>query len=317
MHHLIKEIESKFEKIEHKIEANTITTNETYAVNLNKLIDFYNIESLTTKYSHPLNEERKNLLEKLKNSRDIELAKINDLKDTFDHDYLQCRQTLQAFQYLKPEFKPKTWSSQTYIKFLLLNEFKFANAFSSAQCTAYENLLSIEKYKHNNQALSDALWRSGLSGAIEILFKNAVDINAKSLFIGTTLLMKAAETSNPDLVKLLCHHGAEINAVNNVGNTALIKAAQKSLFHIVKCLIEKGADVNAANSNGDTPLLISLRNGCAPIANLLIKEGANINSINQSGQTALMYAAKMNDFKTVRLLFELGADFCESKNVDG
>jgi hypothetical protein len=316
MHNLIKEIERKFENIEHKIQAKTITTDETYAENLKKLTDFYNIESLTTKSSKPLNDERENLLEKLKISIQIELPKINDLKDTFGHDYLKCRLTLQTFQYLKPEFKQKTWSTQTYIKFFLLNEFKFANAFSSAQWTAYKDLLSIEKYQKNNRALSEALWRSGLSGAIEILFKNAVDINAKS-FIGATPLMKAAETPNLDIVKLLCRHGAEINAVNNVGNTALIKAAQKSLFHIAKCLIEKGADVNAVNSNGDTPLLISLKNGCAPMANLLIGERANVNSFNLSGQTPLMNAAKMNDFQIVCLLFELGADLCDSKNLDG
>lgn len=316
MHNIIKEIESKFEKIEHKIQSKTSATNETYAVNSERLVDFYNLEFLITKYSQPLNDERENLLRKLTNSRDIELSKINDLKDTFVHDYLNCSQILQTIQYLKPEFKQKTWSSQTYIKFLLLNEFKFANAFSSSQWTAYKNLLSIEKYQNNNQALSDALWRSGLSGAIEILFKNAIDINAKS-FIGATLLMKAAETPKLDLVKLLCHHGAEINAVNNFGNTALIKAAQKKHFHIAKYLVEKGADVNAANSNQDTPLLISLRNGCAPVANLLIETGANINSFNLSGQTGLMNAANMDDFKTVRLLFELGADLCDSKNLDG
>ena len=64
MHNLIKEIERKFENIEHKIQAKTITTDETYAENLKKLTDFYNIESLTTKSSKPLNDERENLLDK-------------------------------------------------------------------------------------------------------------------------------------------------------------------------------------------------------------------------------------------------------------
>lgn len=56
------------------------------------------------------------------------------------------------------------------------------------------------------------------------------------------------------VMEMLLHHGANINAVNKGRCTALHIAAHKQPIHCVSLLLTRGADVNIQDSYGDTAL---------------------------------------------------------------
>jgi uncharacterized protein len=65
--------------------------------------------------------------------------------------------------------------------------------------------------------------------------------------------MAAANSGQGDLVELLLHYGANINATDRDGNTPLMLAAEGSAIPTVgaaKSLLEHGAAVNAKNKAG-------------------------------------------------------------------
>jgi hypothetical protein len=62
---------------------------------------------------------------------------------------------------------------------------------------------------------------------------------------GTTPLIEATITDNPDEVQYLLVHGAEIDRPDNFGRTPMFHAIARGFFDIAKFLIEQGANVNA------------------------------------------------------------------------
>ena len=79
---------------------------------------------------------------------------------------------------------------------------------------------------------------------VEILISEGVDINAKTDY-GITALILAARYGHLEIINLLLENGADINARDDCGNTAVMAAAAFGKSEIVKFLIEKGADIKA------------------------------------------------------------------------
>jgi ankyrin repeat protein len=147
---------------------------------------------------------------------------------------------------------------------------------------------------------------------------------------GQTILMTAARTGNPDVVRILLeHNGSDVNAKEgSYGETALMWAASENHPAAAKLLIEHGAEVNARSNkltwpkdrfglegvitvlpHGSwTPLMYAARQGSLGAARVLAEMGADLNLIDPDGTTALVLAIINGHYDTAALLLSKGAD---------
>ncbi len=149
----------------------------------------------------------------------------------------------------------------------------------------------------------------------------------------SAILMTAARTGHPDIVRLLLEHsehgGVDVNArESSYGETALMWAASENHPAAAKLLIEHGADVNARSNkltytkdrfglegvvtvlpHGSwTPLMYAARQGSTGAARVLAENGAALNLTDPDGNTALIVAIINGHFDTAALLLLKGAD---------
>ncbi|MDR1923934.1 MAG: ankyrin repeat domain-containing protein [Planctomycetaceae bacterium] len=140
--------------------------------------------------------------------------------------------------------------------------------------------------------------------------KKGISVNTK-FRDGSTPLIHAAKSREPDIVKYLIGKGAGVNTKNEAGITPLMQAANNHSIKTVKYLIEKGADVDAKNKDGLTPLIQALKYPNLETANLetikyLVEKGADVNAKNKDGLTPLFYAR--GELAILKYLVEKGAD---------
>jgi ankyrin repeat protein len=120
-----------------------------------------------------------------------------------------------------------------------------------------------------------------------------------SLTSGSTPLMKAATTSDVEVMRLLLAAGADPNLTTNDGTTSLMMAAglnwrdigslgsEAASVEAMTILLERGADVDAFNDEGMTALHGAAQRGSLPGIQLLVKHGAKLTVANKRGRTAL------------------------------
>jgi uncharacterized protein len=162
---------------------------------------------------------------------------------------------------------------------------------------------------------------------------------------GTTALMIAARTAGgTEAVKLLLERGAAVNARDSVQSTALMWAVRSNHSEVVDLLIHHDAEVNARTRKGDSPawrapdsgggshglgivrggwpergyrepapgemtaLLYAVRDGRIEIARTLIAANANVNQVEVNGISPLLMAISNNHIDVARLLLDHGAD---------
>ena len=131
---------------------------------------------------------------------------------------------------------------------------------------------------------------------VKLLIENGAIIKTK----GYTALHRQ---HNPQTVKYLIEHGADVNAKTGYGDTPLHGLWVEE---VTRVLIKHGADVNAKNSHGKTPLHTVKKN--VKIAKILIENGANVNAINNEGDTPCNTAYS----KEVRNLIKEKGGFCRN-----
>ena len=117
-------------------------------------------------------------------------------------------------------------------------------------------------------------------------------------------------TGNPDVVKLLIEHGANVDVKETTGSALLhYVVGTPGRTIILKLLLENGADANIQNMHGFSPLHIIAQNSqCVEDANLLLKYGAKVNSRNFMDTTPLHLAVQRCKIQMVQFLFENRAD---------
>jgi ankyrin repeat protein len=162
---------------------------------------------------------------------------------------------------------------------------------------------------------------------------------------GTTALMIAARTDGgTEAVKLLVERGAGVNARDSAQSTALMWAVRSNHREVVDLLIHRDAEVNAATRKGDPParrapdsgggshglgivrggwpergyqeptpgemtaLLYAARDGRIEIARALIAANVNVNQLEANGVSPLVMAIANNHIDVARLLIDHGAD---------
>ena len=167
------------------------------------------------------------------------------------------------------------------------------------------------------------------------LIENGLDVNECDDF-GKTLLMEAAEFGNPQIIDILIKAGAYLNAQDCHGDTALMRLESKS--YNVMHLIDSGADFSVRNEDGEDlyELMYFRRNtmvldcmlkhdACrskilqrspykrkeTEVLFLLCQAGfeiGNVKSKTSQGMTLLEHFVVEDDFETVQMLLQYGAN---------
>jgi len=176
--------------------------------------------------------------------------------------------------------------------------------------------------KDTKNQVSLAILNNDMGKIMEFL-DNGLDVNVTLEGDGTNILIKASNSADVEMVKMLLSRGADISHANKYGWTALLKALdnREHWAAVTPVLIKSGADVNATlKSNGYTPLWkaigkIKKNKGAAiKIIKSLLSKGADANAPyiskdeRYSGETPLMSASKNGSTDVVKLLLSHGAD---------
>jgi uncharacterized protein len=155
--------------------------------------------------------------------------------------------------------------------------------------------------------------RGGDLEAAAALIAAGADVNAKEQWGGQSALMWAAAQKQPDMIKLLIAHGADVDArgkirdwerkvikeprpkdMNQGGFTPLLYAAREGCIECAKELVAGGANLNLTDPQRVTPLNLALLNLHFDLAAYLIDAGADIDKWDLYGRTPLYLAADMN-----------------------
>lgn len=129
-----------------------------------------------------------------------------------------------------------------------------------------------------------------------ILIEAGADVNARDDF-KKTVLHDAAESGDPEYMKMLIGAGADLEAADENGWTPLMAAAGKTHTECVRLLLDAGADVHKMDwKDGQSSLLYSLKD--RKILNMLIEAGLDINSKDSSGNTVLMQTLELRPYTT-------------------
>lgn len=127
-----------------------------------------------------------------------------------------------------------------------------------------------------------------------------------------------AHRGNPEIVKLLLEHGAEVDRVSDEYPTPLMLACSLGHLEVARVLIEHGAEVSLANwSTEETALKAASRNGHTEIVRLMLENGAAVDHVTDEDHTggeyfeehtALMAACLHDQTDVARILLEHGAN---------
>ncbi|KAI6085800.1 ankyrin repeat-containing domain protein [Hypoxylon rubiginosum] len=116
-------------------------------------------------------------------------------------------------------------------------------------------------------------------------------------------------SNDSGITELLLEAGADPNAERS-GKTLLIKATHKKATDIVRVLVHRGADVNARDLQGNTPLWVAIfHHDHHKIATQLLKAGADPNAEYKDGITILHSIVQLNwAGGLIEVLLKHGAD---------
>jgi ankyrin repeat protein len=121
--------------------------------------------------------------------------------------------------------------------------------------------------------------------------------------VGATPFLRAAESGDTKLMKLLVEHGADPNTKLTDGTTALMLASgigradgstyewsEAETLEAVKLCLQLGNDLQAANTAGLTALHGAAHRGSNEIVQFLVSKGAKLDSKDKEGRTPLEWA---------------------------
>ncbi|KAI6316979.1 hypothetical protein MCOR29_006529 [Pyricularia oryzae] len=123
-------------------------------------------------------------------------------------------------------------------------------------------------------------------------------------------LYHAVRTGNAELVTLLLHRGAEVNAKSSMGQSHLVEVVQGGNVDMMHLLLSHGGDPNARDVTGRALLVHAVNAGNLEMARQLLVHGADANIRDYTGQAVLNLAATSIPMRMehVTLLLDHGAD---------
>lgn len=136
--------------------------------------------------------------------------------------------------------------------------------------------------------------------------------NVNASAAGRTPVYIATKEKQPELVKLLAAHGADLNMVciTSLGiNTPLHAACQIGNMELLRALMDSRIELNTAKpADGITPLHQAARDGQLEVVKALAFHGADLDRRTSVGMTAVHFAASLGHVEMVRFLASQGAD---------
>lgn len=131
--------------------------------------------------------------------------------------------------------------------------------------------------------------RTGHTACVSALLQRGAQVNIplSSEFRGESPLQAAVSMRRHEIVEMLVHAGADVNAVDDNGMTALMFATIRCHFSVAQTLLEKGAAVNARSLTNRTALMEAAAKGNIHLVRLLLSAGAKIELLDQDWNTAL------------------------------
>ncbi|KAF5700851.1 ankyrin repeat domain-containing protein [Fusarium mundagurra] len=145
---------------------------------------------------------------------------------------------------------------------------------------------------------------------VELLVHNGADINAR-FHRGQVALHISAKNGNYGITELLISRGADVSMVDDERQTPLNLAAVSGNTEVARQLIDSGADVSHETAHGFTPLSMASGRGHIEFAKLLLKRGADVNQVVANGYTPLLLALWCNHSELAELLIDEGAELTE------
>jgi len=138
---------------------------------------------------------------------------------------------------------------------------------------------------------------------VDFLIKNHADLNLKK----KSVIVAAADSCTIDTIKLLINHGAQFN--NEIGFNAITRALINERYDLMLEFINMGIDIK---KNG-TILRRAVSEKQYPAIKILLNQNIDVNFHTPDGvfpynPTTVLIAAEKDDFDTVKLLVENGAD---------
>ena len=123
-----------------------------------------------------------------------------------------------------------------------------------------------------------------------------------------SLLVKAVEDNNIDMLSFLLDINTSPDVADNNGQTALLFGSLYGRSKAVSLLLKANANPNVTKGNGATPLCMASKNGHTEIVCLLLKAKANPNLPKDNGTTSLFMASQEGHTDIVGLLLKSNAN---------
>ena len=101
------------------------------------------------------------------------------------------------------------------------------------------------------------------------LLADGDNVNERDEGMEQTPLMRAALFGDPQIVRALLEHKADVNAQDDEGNTALMLAASQGSARVVELLLQYGAIPDSRSETGTTALTIARSKGRMSVARLI------------------------------------------------
>lgn len=121
-------------------------------------------------------------------------------------------------------------------------------------------------------------------------------------YAGDTALHLAAAAHQPDILRTLLAHGANVRAKNRRGAEPLHYATDgvpgsaawnpQAQAEVIRLLLAAGAQPNAVDKSGVAPLHRAVRTRCSAAVRALLERGADARLTNKNGSTPLELAQK-------------------------
>ncbi len=173
------------------------------------------------------------------------------------------------------------------------------------------NLLTDNKWS----ALMEAVSKKD-KNIIQLLLENGADINIITTHGDTGLMYLARdENDTSELIRLFIKSGADINKQNEFGHTPLFFAAEHGHKNNIQTLLELGANPKITENDGSTALMKAIfAERPTEIIRILTKY-IDMNQVNRQGATALCVATANQQYETIKILVDNGADlnqYCDT-----
>ncbi|KAK8877584.1 ankyrin repeat protein [Apiospora arundinis] len=191
---------------------------------------------------------------------------------------------------------------------------------SQATTTSQDSSATVTQREHPKRELTAACARGNEERVRRVLTENQPWTDEKDKAALRKALQKASARHQLNIIRLLLHYGAEVDAGAHDEFPPLYRAAQAGQRAVVEELLKHRPDLEARETRTlQTPLFAASVRGFHNIVALLLAKGARVDAEDRDGRTPLLAMATNPNFKsmeTVSLLADHGANL-EAKDQIG